>query len=74
MAWLPERLIAAPLADGRLVPAGGAGWEARVDLSVFTAPVRLDETGRAIWQFFGDVSAGVSYPSGVGRLTGFALG
>ncbi len=60
VAWLPERSIAAAFQSGHLMIAGDECWEERLNLSIFAAPDRLDETGRAIWDFFSGVAAGTA--------------
>jgi DNA-binding transcriptional LysR family regulator len=52
VAWLPAFSIADELADGRLVRMGGPTWTARLTISLFCSPDRLDKVGRALWEAF----------------------
>ncbi|NKX45949.1 LysR substrate-binding domain-containing protein [Roseicyclus persicicus] len=52
VAWLPAFSIAEELADGRLVRMGGPSWTARLTISLFCSPDRLDKVGRALWDAF----------------------
>ncbi|ARE40622.1 Transcriptional regulator, LysR family [Rhodovulum sp. P5] len=52
VAWLPEFSIASELADGTLVRLGGRSWVARLTISLFCSPDRLDPIGRKIWEAF----------------------
>jgi DNA-binding transcriptional LysR family regulator len=52
VAWLPVFSIAEELADGRLVRMGGPSWTARLTISLFCSPERLDKIGRALWEAF----------------------
>lgn len=52
IAWLPESVVAAEMADGRIVRVGGASWEAPLTLSLFCSPERLDKTGQVVWETF----------------------
>ena len=49
VAWLPESVVAAEMDDGRIVPVGGASWEATLTLSLFCSRDRLDKTGQMVW-------------------------
>lgn len=52
VAWLPEFSIADELADGTLVRLGGRSWVARLTISLFCSPDRLDPIGRMLWEAF----------------------
>jgi LysR family transcriptional regulator, hypochlorite-specific transcription factor HypT len=52
VAWLPAFSIAEEIADGRLVRMGGPSWTARLTISLFCSPDRLDPVGRALWEAF----------------------
>ncbi|WP_416915732.1 MAG: LysR family transcriptional regulator [Roseicyclus sp.] len=52
VAWLPAFAIAEEIADGRLVRMGGPSWTARLTISLFCSPDRLDPVGRALWEAF----------------------
>ena len=49
VAWLPESVIAAEMAEGRILRVGGDSWAATLTLSLFCSPGRLDRTGEAVW-------------------------
>ena len=52
VAWLPAFSIREELVDGRLVRLGGPSWTARLTISLFCSPERLDDIGRALWEAF----------------------
>jgi DNA-binding transcriptional LysR family regulator len=52
VAWLPEFSITDELADGTLVRMGGPSWTARLTVSLFCSPERLDPTGQTLWEQF----------------------
>ncbi|MGF1657900.1 MAG: LysR family transcriptional regulator [Rubrimonas sp.] len=52
VAWLPALSIEAELASGQLVKMGGPSWVARLTISLFCSPDRLDPVGRALWDAF----------------------
>jgi DNA-binding transcriptional LysR family regulator len=52
VAWLPAFSIADELASGRLVRMGGPSWTARLTISLFCSPDRLDPVGQALWDAF----------------------
>lgn len=49
IAWLPVSMLAAELADGRLVRAGGDDWAVPVDIRLFRAEAPLPAAAEAIW-------------------------
>ena len=52
VAWLTESSVKDALASGELVPAGDEQWCAKLSLSLFAAPTRLNEPGMRIWTHF----------------------
>lgn len=50
IAWLPESVVAAELAAGRVVQVGGPAWQAQLTLSLFCSLERLDKTGLQVWE------------------------
>lgn len=56
VAWLPESSVTQELASGQLVRVGGRDWQARMTISLFCSPDKLDETGRLIWESFPEIS------------------
>jgi DNA-binding transcriptional LysR family regulator len=52
VAWLPAFSIAEEMADGRLVRMGGPSWTARLTISLFCSPERLDPVGQTLWKAF----------------------
>jgi len=50
VAWLPESSVTQDLANGQLVHVGGRDRHARMTISLFCSPEKLDETGRMIWE------------------------
>ncbi len=52
VAWLPEFSVQDELAAGTLVRMGGPSWVARLTISLFCSPERLDPVGRRIWEAF----------------------
>ena len=52
LAWLPELSISDELANGTLVRMGGPSWTARLTISLFCSPERLDPVGRELWEAF----------------------
>jgi DNA-binding transcriptional LysR family regulator len=50
LAWLPERLVAAELADGRLLRAAGEAWQLDLEIRAWRA-LNNDRPARArLWQ------------------------
>ncbi|MBK3773696.1 LysR family transcriptional regulator [Azospirillum sp. YIM DDC1] len=49
VAWLPDSLIAEDLAQGRLVRAGGAGWEIPVEVRLYRPRARQSPAAEAFW-------------------------
>lgn len=49
LAWLPRSLIAAELAQGTLVPAGGAEWQIPVDIRLYRQAGPLSAAAEALW-------------------------
>ena len=49
VAWLPVSLAENEVAQGRLVRAGGADWEAPVDIRVFRPTARQSLAAEAFW-------------------------
>ena len=56
VAWLTESSAGDALASGELVPAGDDQWSARLSLSLFAAPGRLNDSGTRIWAYFQKVA------------------
>lgn len=50
LAWLPRSLIAAELALGTLVPAGGADWQIPVDIRLYRQAGPLSAAAEALWR------------------------
>ncbi len=50
VAWLTESVVTDELASGKLVSVGGPEWQTDLTLSLFSAPDRLDNTGRLLWE------------------------
>lgn len=50
LAWLPRSLIAAELALGTLVPAGGAEWQIPVDIRLYRHAGPLSAAAEALWR------------------------
>lgn len=49
VAWLPDSLIADDMAQGRLVRAGGAGWEIPVEVRLYRPRARQSPAAEAFW-------------------------
>jgi len=49
LAWLPHSLVQAELADGRLLPAAGSGWEVALEIRLFRATEPLAPAAEAVW-------------------------
>lgn len=52
LAWLPSLSIADELADGTLARMGGPSWTAKLTISLFSSPERLDPVGKSLWDAF----------------------
>lgn len=50
VAWLPESLIAAELANGQLAPAGSASWQVPVDIRLYRQSSDMTPAAEAIWR------------------------
>lgn len=50
LAWLPRRLIARDLADGRLVLAGDASWNVPFQVRLHRAPGPLPDHAERLWR------------------------
>lgn len=50
VAWLPLALVGDDLASGRLVEAGGPGWQIEVELRLFRAAGVLPRAAEAFWR------------------------
>ena len=48
-AWLPDSLIGEDMAQGRLVRAGGAGWEIPVEVRLYRPRARQSPAAEAFW-------------------------
>ena len=49
VAWLPHSLVAADLADGRLVGAASHEWSVPLEVRLFRATASLAPTAEAVW-------------------------
>jgi hypothetical protein len=49
---LPSLSIADELADGTLARMGGPSWTAKLTISLFSSPERLDPVGKSLWDAF----------------------
>ncbi|CAO3454631.1 Transcriptional regulator, LysR family [Azospirillum argentinense] len=49
VAWLPDSLIGEDLAQGRLVRAGGTGWEIPVEVRLYRPRARQSPAAEAFW-------------------------
>ena len=49
IAWLPQSLIDADLAAGRLRRAGDAAWEVAIEIRLFRPRARLSEAAEQFW-------------------------
>lgn len=52
MAWMPESSIKEELAEGELVCIGPSSWAAKLTLTLYCAPDRLEGTSREVWEKF----------------------
>jgi len=50
IAWLPATLVADDLAAGRLVHAGGSGWQVALEIRLYRDKAALGPAGEALWQ------------------------
>ena len=50
IAWLPESVVTAEIAEGRILRVGGESWAAPLTLSLFCSLDRLDTTGKTFWE------------------------
>lgn len=49
IAWLPASLVHDELAQGRLVPAGGAAWEIALQIRLYRGAAPLSAAAEALW-------------------------
>ena len=61
VAWLPEHSIKEELAAGKLIPAGGEKWSARLDIRLFRAGDSLTPIGELLWKTALTLSAENNY-------------
>jgi hypothetical protein len=51
VAWLPQSLVSAELAERKLVPAGGASWQLKLELRLYRDRNNEMPRLKALWSY-----------------------